>query len=83
MVNVAMVIATGVNNEGSARAWALTSSPPRTGRAGRLLASLVARGLSGVALVVSDDHKGLKTAIEAVLVGATWQRCRTHLPGTY
>jgi transposase-like protein len=39
---------------------------------------LVARGLGGVALVTSDDHKGLKAAIEAVLPGASWQRCRVH-----
>ena len=42
------------------------------------LRSLVARGLSGVELVISDAHEGLKDAIGAVLVGATWQRCRTH-----
>ena len=29
-------------------------------------------------LVVSDDHKGLKQAVAAVLTGASWQRCRTH-----
>src|SRR6266508_5099516 len=39
---------------------------------------LVARGLSGVALVVSDAHQGLTQAIAAVLPGAGWQRCRTH-----
>jgi putative transposase len=38
----------------------------------------VARGLCGVRLVVSDDHKGLVGAIDAVLPGACWQRCRTH-----
>ena len=42
------------------------------------LRSLVARGLSGVHLVISDAHEGLKGAIGAVLAGATWQRCRTH-----
>jgi putative transposase len=31
-----------------------------------------------VRLVVSDDHKGLKQAVAAVLTGASWQRCRTH-----
>jgi transposase-like protein len=31
-----------------------------------------------VRLVVSDDHKGLVRAIEAVLPGCSWQRCRTH-----
>jgi putative transposase len=38
----------------------------------------VARGLSGVALVVSDAHKGLRRAIEEVFLGASWQRCRMH-----
>ncbi len=33
------------------------------------LRSLVARGLRGVRLVTSDAHKGLKSAVEAVLVG--------------
>lgn len=37
-----------------------------------------ARGLGGVHLVVSDAHEGLKTAIGAVLVGVSWQRCRVH-----
>src|SRR4051794_36396988 len=43
-----------------------------------LLRSLVARGLSGVQLVVSDAHTGLVEAIGAALPGASWQRCRTH-----
>jgi putative transposase len=40
--------------------------------------SLVARGLAGVALVVSDAHEGLRAAVDASLPGAGWQRCRTH-----
>jgi transposase-like protein len=42
------------------------------------LRSLRARGLSGVQLVISDAHEGLKSAIAAVFVGAAWQRCRVH-----
>ena len=42
------------------------------------LRSLVARGLSGVELVISDAHGGIKAAIAAVLGEASWQRCRTH-----
>jgi putative transposase len=38
----------------------------------------VARGLSGVKLVISDSHEGLKQAIAAVLPGAGWQRGRVH-----
>ncbi len=29
-------------------------------------------------LATSDAHRGLKRAVEAVLVGASWQRCRVH-----
>jgi transposase-like protein len=39
---------------------------------------LVARGLRGVQLVISDAHPGLKRAITEVFVGAAWQRCRVH-----
>ena len=39
--------------------------------------SLKARGLSGVDLVVSDDHAGLVKAIEGSFIGASWQRCLT------
>jgi transposase-like protein len=42
------------------------------------LQSLVARGVRGVRLVVSDAHPGLKHAIGEVFVGAAWQRCRGH-----
>lgn len=43
------------------------------------LESLQARGMRGVAYVVSDDHAGLRAARRAVLGGATWQRCQFHL----
>ena len=42
------------------------------------LRSLKSRGLSGVQLVISDAHSGLRAAIEAILIGAAWQRCRVH-----
>ena len=45
-------------------------------------ARCIARGLSGVELVVSDAHQGLRGAIAAVFGGASWQRCRTHLSMT-
>jgi putative transposase len=43
-----------------------------------LFRSLKARGLSGVELVVSDDHEGLKAAISRHFQGASWQRCQVH-----
>jgi transposase-like protein len=42
------------------------------------LRGLVARGLSGVKLVTSDCHAGLRDAIASTLPSASWQRCRTH-----
>jgi putative transposase len=41
------------------------------------LRALVARGLIGVQLIISDAHEGLKNAIAKVL-GAPWQRCTVH-----
>jgi transposase-like protein len=38
---------------------------------------LVARGLIGVQLAISDAHAGLKAAIAKVL-GCAWQRCTVH-----
>ena len=43
------------------------------------LASLQARGLCGVQFVVSDDHKGLKQALQTRLTSVPWQRCQFHL----
>jgi len=43
-----------------------------------LFRSLKGRGLEGVELVVSDDHEGLKAAIERHFQGASWQRCQVH-----
>ena len=42
-------------------------------------AGLQARGLSGVQLLISDDHAGLKAAREARFPGVPWQRCQFHL----
>ena len=35
-------------------------------------------GPAGVQLVITDAHRGLRAAIDTVLVGAAWQRCRVH-----
>lgn len=43
------------------------------------LQSLVARGLCGVQLIISDAHEGLKAARQATFGGVPWQRCQFHL----
>ena len=45
---------------------------------GECLRSLRDRGLSGVTLVVSDAHRGIRAAVARHLQGAAWQRCRVH-----
>ena len=64
---------------GTERSWVSTSSPPRTGRAGRRSCAAWWPGDSAASpLVVSDAHGGLIDAIASVLPGAAWQRCRVH-----
>jgi transposase-like protein len=43
-----------------------------------LFSSLKERGVSGVRLVTSDAHSGLKAAIKRYFQGASWQRCQVH-----
>jgi len=78
-VNVRALLATGVNAEGYREILGLhvTSAEDGAGWLG-FFRDLTARGLSGVALVTSDAHRGLTEAIGATLPGAAWQRCRTH-----
>jgi putative transposase len=78
-VNVHALIATGVNADGKREILGLDVATAEDG-AGWLafLRGLAVRGLSGVQLVTSDCHHGLRDAIAAVLPGAAWQRCRAH-----
>lgn len=79
VVGVHCLVATGVNAEGYREILGVQVTSSEDG-AGWLafFRDLVARGLSGVALVTSDAHAGLVAAIGAALPGAAWQRCRTH-----
>jgi putative transposase len=77
--NTAVLVATAVNADGHRELLGLELGSAEDGASWTaFLRGLVARGLSGVRLVTSDAHQGLKAAIAAVLEGASWQRCRTH-----
>ena len=79
IVNVCVVVATGVNAEGQREVLGMDVGTSEDGAFWlAFLRSLTARGLSGVELATSDAHQGLKNAIAAVFAGAGWQRCRTH-----
>jgi len=43
------------------------------------ISSLLDRGMRGVRMIVSDAHKGLKTAMQATMPSVPWQRCQCHL----
>lgn len=80
VVQMAIMIAIAVNERGEREVLGLDAGVGETGAAWTgFLRSLVARGLAGVRLVTSDAHLGLREAIRATLLGATWQRCKTHL----
>jgi putative transposase len=79
VVSMAVVVAIGVNGDGQREVLGLDVGPSEDGAFWhQFLRSLVARGLGGVQLVISDAHQGLKSSIAAVLQGASWQRCRVH-----
>lgn len=79
VVNVAVLVAVAVNQDGKREILGLELVTSENG-AGWLsfLRGLVARGLSGVDLVISDAHPGLVSAIDSAIPGSSWQRCRTH-----
>ena len=78
IVPVAVTVAVAVNDQGRREVlgMAIGASEAETFWTD-FLRSLTRRGLGGVKLVISDDHKGLKAAATRIL-GATWQRCRIH-----
>jgi transposase-like protein len=78
--DAAILIAVGVGLDGKRQVLGVSVSLSEQEVHWRsFLQSLVARGLNGVKLIVSDDHCGLKAARIAVFGGVPWQRCQFHL----
>jgi len=78
--NAAVLLAMGVNLEGNREVLGVSVSLSEQEVHWRtFLQSLVARGLAGVQLIVSDAHSGLQRARMAVFGGVPWQRCQCHL----
>ena len=79
VTSMALVVAYGVNEVGLREVIGLDVGPSEEGAFWlAFLRGLVARGLKGVQLVISDAHVGLRQAIRAILAAASWQRCRVH-----
>ena len=78
--DAAVLKAVGVNAEGKREALGVSVSLSEHEVHWRtFLQSLVARGLTGVELITSDAHSGLRAARRAVFGGVPWQRCQFHL----
>jgi putative transposase len=79
VVSQAVVIATGVTADGRREVLGCDVGDSETETFWTdFLRGLRDRGLAGVQLVISDSHRGLTNAIDAVFAGASWQRCRVH-----
>jgi putative transposase len=77
--SLALLACVGVDAEGFREVLAVEVAGSEKGAAYvSLLRGLLDRGLSGVKLVVSDDHESIKAAIFGELPGAQWQRCTVH-----
>ena len=75
----AVLVAIGINWDGRRCVLAVELANRESRSSWReLLLDLRQRGLEGVIFVVSDDHPGLKKAIQEVLPEAAWQRCYVH-----
>ena len=80
-VNAALLEAVGISAEGGQREILGVSVSLSEAEVHwrEFLKSLQDRGLHGVQMITSDDHKGLKAALKARFPGVLWQRCQFHL----
>jgi putative transposase len=77
--DLALLVVIGVNEQGFREVLAVESAAGEKKEAYRnLLKGLIERGLSGVQLVISDDHESIKAALQIELPSAKWQRCVVH-----
>lgn len=79
VTSMALLVCVGVDEEGFREVLAVEVAGTEKGAAyASLLRGLLDRGLTGVRLVVSDDHEGIKAAVSGELAGVEWQRCVVH-----
>ena len=79
VTSMALLACVGVDEEGFREVLAVEVAGSEKGAAyASLLRGLLDRGLSGVKLVVSDEHEGIKAAVLDELPGVKWQRCVVH-----
>jgi transposase-like protein len=76
----AVLIAVGIDAEGRRQILGVSVNLSEAEVHWRtFLEHLQSRGLHGVQLITSDDHKGLRAALAARFAGVAWQRCQFHI----
>ena len=79
VVSCAVLVAYGLNDDGYREVLGVSTGVSESEESWlSFLRELLGRGLTGVRLVISDAHQGLKNAIVQTLAGASWQRCCVH-----
>jgi putative transposase len=79
VTSMAVVVATGITAEGAREVLGLDVGDSEDEVFWRgFLASLKKRGLSGVRLIISEQHAGLVAALRRSFQGSGHQRCRVH-----
>lgn len=79
VVSCAVLVAYGLNDDGYREVLGVATGVSESEESWLgFLRELLGRGLTGVRLVISDAHQGLKNAIAQTLAGASWQRCCVH-----
>ena len=80
VINMALLLAYGVNSEGKREILgASTSLSDAEVHWREFFKHLQSRGMYGVRLMISDNHPGMKAARMAVFPSMPWQRCQFHL----
>lgn len=78
--DVAVLIAIGVQADGKRSVLGVSAALSEAEVHWReFLMSLATRGIHGLEMITSDDHKGLAAARRAVFASVPWQRCQFHL----
>jgi len=80
VIDMATLIAIGVNEEGKREILGVSSALSEAEVHWRaFFEELQRRGLSGIQLLISDDHAGMRAARKAVFPSIKWQRCQFHM----
>ena len=80
VIDVAVLIAYGVNNDGEREILGVSTSLSEAEVHWReFFQKLQSRGMHGVKLIISDDHSGMKKARQTVFPSIPWQRCQFHM----